>query len=46
MMTMAIRVADKKTAFVNIYSLWEPCGLASANNLTFLNLCFIGMMYC
>lgn len=46
MMTMAIRVADKKTTFVNIYFLWEPCGFASANNLGFLNLCFFGMMYC
>lgn len=46
MMTMAIRVADKKTTFVNIYSLWEPCGFVSANNLAFLNLCFISKMHC
>lgn len=46
MMTMAIRVADKKTTFVNIYFLRGPCGFASANNLAFLNLCFIDMMYC
>ena len=36
----------QKTTFVNIYSLWEPCGFTSANNLAFLNLCFIGMIYC